>query len=90
MAGYWPNSPRSIKNAKRKRGRYPAILTSLDLKGFLYDIPRLHVALYFYFCCKLYSETSSTFSVFSSSISIPREIAENSFIFAKENVRAPP
>ena len=38
------------KNAKRKRGLYPTILTSLDLdlKDFLYDIPRLHVALCFY------------------------------------------
>ena len=66
MAGYWPSSPRSIKNAKRTRGRYPAILTSLDLKDFLYDIPRLHVALCFYYCCKVYSETLSTFVCFYS------------------------
>ena len=62
MAGYWPSSLFAFlwdrdevevhKNAKRERGQYPAILTELawSIKDLLYGIPRLHVALCFYFC----------------------------------------
>ena len=62
MAGYWPRSLFAFlwdrdevevhKNAKRERGQYPAILTELawSIKDLLYGIPRLHVALCFYFC----------------------------------------
>ena len=57
MAGYCPifmdrHEVEVQKDAKRERGQYPAILTELawSIKNLLYGIPRLHVALCFYFC----------------------------------------
>ena len=40
------------KNTKRGLGQYPVISTKLtwSIKDLLYEIPRLHVALCFYFC----------------------------------------
>ena len=90
------------KNAKRERGRYSATLTELawSIKDLLYGIPRLHVALCFYFCVcwfflpNIFLKLINIFvffvfilvdaSVFSSSSSIPAENLQKIFLLSRK------